>query len=495
MGNAGTAGKRQFANIFVDNEWMRSGAGRAFDSIDPFTGRAWASFPDCDEADVDSAVRAAKRAFETTNWRTDGYLRSQAMSRLADLLEGDAERLGVLETQDNGKLVRETVGQAKFAARIYRYFGGLADKIDGRVVPLHSSNLFDFTVYEPFGVCALLLAWNSPLQLLANKLAPALAAGNTVVVKPSEVASASVLEFARLVQRAGFPPGVFNVVSGVGPTVGSSLAEHPDVELVSLTGGLETGRAVGAIAARGPKKVVLELGGKSPNIIFADADLSKAIPGVLTGIFSASGQTCIAGSRLLVHKSVSVQVIDELVARARSIRLGNPSDPQTEMGPLATESHMRRVLRFISDAVDEGAVVATGGKRACRPDLNNGWFVEPTILVNVKPTMKIACVEVFGPVLAVFAFSDDEEAIELANGTDFGLAAGIWTTNLNRAFKSAQAIRAGSVWVNTYRASSPAAPFGGFKRSGLGRERGREALLEYLQVKNVMIDMTPGPQE
>ncbi len=484
-----------YACVFVGGEWRRSSGGGSFDSIDPNSGLAWASFPDCDGRDVDDAVAAARSAFEREPWRLDGFLRARLMFRLADLLDREAERLGAIESRDNGKTVAENIGQARFAARVYRYFAGMADKIDGRVVPLETTNAFDFTVREPYGVCALLLAWNSPLQLLANKLAPALAAGNTVVVKPSEVAPASILEFAKLVEEAGFPAGVVNVLTGYGPLVGRSLAEHPDVELVSLTGGIATGRAIAAIAAQAPKKVVLELGGKSPNIIFEDADLDLAVKGAVAGIFSASGQTCIAGSRLLVHESIVGEVIDRLTARAKSIRLGNPADSTTEMGPIATEPHMQRVLAFVRGAIDEGATVAAGGKRADRDDLKQGFFVEPTVLTDVEPSMRIAREEVFGPVLCVFPFRNDAEAIELANETEFGLAAGLWTSNLDRALTVSRAMRAGTVWVNTYRSSSPAAPFGGFKRSGLGRERGKEALLEYLQVKNVMISIGAATQQ
>lgn len=479
----------QYADLFVGGQWRRPSSGAVFESIDPFAGKSWASLPDCDERDVDNAVAAAKSAFEDETWRNDGFLRSRLLLRLADLLDREAPRLGAIESRDNGKTVLENVGQAKFAARVYRYFAGLADKIDGRVVPLDVPNAFDFTVCEPYGVCALLLAWNSPLQLLANKLAPALAAGNTVVVKPSEVAPASILEFGKLVEEAGFPPGVINIITGLGPLVGRRLAEHADVELVSLTGGVGTGRAIASIAAQAPKKVVLELGGKSPNIIFDDADLDLAAKGAVAGIFNAAGQTCIAGSRLLVHEDVIDEIVDRLISRARAIRLGDPADPSTEMGPLATEAHMQRVLGFIDGAIKEGAKLVAGGQRASREDLNRGFFVEPTILLDVRPHMKIAQEEVFGPVLSVFRFRTEAEAIALANQSEFGLASGIWTSNLDRALTVSRAMRAGTVWVNTYRSSSPAAPFGGFKRSGLGRERGREALYEYLQVKNVMISL------
>ena len=479
----------QYADVFVGGQWKGPSSSAIFDSVDPFTGKSWATFPDCDVQDADDAIAAGKRAFENEAWRNDGFLRSRLLLRLADLLDREAPRLGAIESRDNGKTVVENVGQAKFAARIYRYFAGLADKIDGRVVPVDVPNAFDFTVCEPYGVCALLLAWNSPLQLLANKLAPALAAGNTVVVKPSEVAPASILEFGKLVEEAGFPPGVVNIITGMGPRIGRRLTEHPDVELVSLTGGVGTGRAIASIAAQAPKKVVLELGGKSPNIIFDDADLDLAVKGAVAGIFNASGQTCIAGSRLLVHEHIADEIVDRLTARARAIRLGDPADSATEMGPLATEPHMQRVLGAIRGAIEEGAKLAAGGKRASRADLSQGFFVEPTVLTDVLPHMKVAQEEVFGPVLSVFRFRTEAEAIALANQSEFGLASGIWTSNLDRALMVSRAMRAGTVWVNTYRSSSPAAPFGGFKRSGLGRERGREALYEYLQVKNVMISL------
>jgi (Z)-2-((N-methylformamido)methylene)-5-hydroxybutyrolactone dehydrogenase len=478
-----------YQDLFIGGRWIRPSSSEAFESIDPYAGEAWATFPDCDLQDVNNAVAAAKRAFDEDVWRRDGFLRSRLLLRLGDLLENEAPRLGAIESRDNGKTVRENVGQAKFAAQVYRYFAGLADKIDGRAIPLDVPNTIDFTVCEPYGVCALLLAWNSPLQLLANKLAPALAAGNTVIVKPSEVAPASVLEFGKLVERAGLPPGVVNIITGVGPRVGGALTEHRDVELVSLTGGVSTGRAIASIAARAPKKVILELGGKSPNVIFDDADLDLAVKGAVAGIFNAAGQTCIAGSRLLVHEDVIEEVVERLTSRARDIRLGDPADPATEMGPLASKPHMQRVLGFIDEAIKEGAKLVTGGRRLTREGLENGFFVEPTVLVDVSPSMKIACEEVFGPVLSVFRFRTEAEAIALANQSEFGLASGVWTSNLDRALNFALAMRAGTVWVNTYRSSSPAAPFGGFKRSGVGRERGKEALYEYLQVKNVMISL------
>ena len=476
--------------LFIDGKWRDSASGRTFESIDPYAGQPWALFADASSEDVDSAVAAARKAYETQWRRMSGYERSRLMQALADALDDNAERIGNVETIDNGKVIRETVTQAHFSARSYRYFSGLAE-----VIPLDNAQIFDFTMREPRGVCGLILAWNSPMNLLANKLAPALAAGNTVVVKPSEHASASILEFATLVDKVGFPSGVFNVVTGFGPTTGTALAEHPDVDMISLTGGLASGRAVGATTAAQLKPLVLELGGKSPHIIFADADLDRAIPGVLAGIFAAAGQTCIAGSRLLVQDSVYDKVIAALVERADKIRLGNPLDPKTEMGPLANPPQFERVLGYIEDGRKDGAKLLTGGRRAAGANLSQGFFVEPTIFADANNQMKVAREEIFGPVLTVIRYKDEEEALQISNDSDYGLAAGLWTNNLSRAMRITRELRAGTVWVNTYRSISPAAPFGGYKKSGSGRERGVEALRDYTQLKNVMIDFSTSQRD
>jgi acyl-CoA reductase-like NAD-dependent aldehyde dehydrogenase len=474
--------------LFIGGEWIESHSGRHLDAVNPFNQEVWATVPEADPADVDRAVAAARRTFDQTWSKMSGLARAQMMNRLADLLDQHAHRMAVLESTDNGKVIRETENQMHFAARNYRFFAGYADKLYGEVIPLDNPALLDYTLREPVGVCALIIAWNSPMQLLANKLAPALAAGNTVVVKPSEHASVTTLEFAKLVEAAGFPAGVFNVVTG-GPAVGDYLTRHPGVDKISFTGGPGTGRVIARNASENLVPVTLELGGKSPNIIFADANLPRAITGAVAGIFAASGQSCIAGSRLLVERAVYNQVMDELVRRARRIRLGNPLEPATEMGPVANQPQYERIVDRIQQGITEGARLVTGGT-VKDPGLERGYFIAPTVFGDVAPEMTIAQEEIFGPVLSVIPFDTEDQAVSIANATNYGLAAGVWTENLSRAHRLARALKAGTVWVNTYRTSAAQAPFGGVKRSGYGRERGWHALAEYLVVKNVMIDLS-----
>jgi aldehyde dehydrogenase (NAD+) len=377
--------------------------------------------------------------------------------------------------------------QTSYLPQWYYYYGGLADKVEGSVIPTDKPEVFNYTRYEPLGVVAALVPWNSPLLLTTWKLAPALAAGNTVVIKPSEFTSASTLDFMRLVEQAGFPPGVVNVVTGFGSEVGEPLVAHPLVAKVAFTGSDATGQKIYETAARGLKRVSLELGGKSPNIVFDDANIDNAVKGVISGIFAATGQTCIAGSRLLVQRSIHDQFVDRLVALARTARMGDPMLPQTQVGPVTTRPQFEKILSYLTIAKGEGAEVALGGSRGTHPECGNGWFVEPTIFTNVNNRMRIAQEEVFGPVLAVIPFDDEEEAIAIANDVVYGLAAGVWTESMKRAFTMAERLQAGTVWVNTYRAVSYLSPFGGYKRSGLGRESGQEMIKEYLQVKSVWI--------
>jgi acyl-CoA reductase-like NAD-dependent aldehyde dehydrogenase len=469
-------------------QWREGRAGRRFETVNPYTGQPWATIAQAEAEDVRFAVDAASEAFENTWSRVSGYERSRLMLKLADLLEGDAERMGRLESTDNGKIIRETKVQMVLAARQYRFFAGFADKLWGRQIPLDQRDVFDYASREPLGVVGLITAWNSPMGLLANKLAPALAAGNCAVIKPSEHASATTLEFCRLADAAGFPAGVINVVCGAAD-VGRALVES-GVAMVSFTGSPAVGREIAAAAGRRLIPVTLELGGKSPNIIFEDADLDRAAVGALAGIFGATGQTCVAGSRLLVQRSVQQQIVRTLVERARGVRLGDPLDPATDMGTAANEPQFRRILGFIERAQSGGARLASGGHAARGAGLEHGFFIEPTIFADVSNDMEIAQEEVFGPVLAVIPFDDEKDAIRLGNATRYGLAAGVWTENLSRALRMTRALRAGQVWVNTYRALAVQTPFGGFKESGFGREKGEQALEAYLAYKNVMIDFS-----
>jgi acyl-CoA reductase-like NAD-dependent aldehyde dehydrogenase len=370
----------------------------------------------------------------------------------------------------------------------FNYFGGLADKIEGRVIPIDKPGVFNFTREEPLGVIAAITPWNSPLMLAAWKLAPALAAGNTVVWKPSEFSSVSALVFGELFARAGFPPGVVNIVTGYGNEVGEPLITHPHVAKIAFTGGDRTGELVYGLAAKGIKKITLELGGKSANIVFDDADLNDAVKGVVSGIFAATGQTCIAGSRALIHRPIHDQFVEQLLALAKTARMGNPLEATTQVGPVTTQPQYEKVLDYIRIAKEEGAACRLGGAPAERAECGAGWFVEPTVFTNVRPDMRIAKEEVFGPVLSVIPFDDEDEAVSIANDTIYGLAAGVWTTSIRRALSMSERLEAGTVWVNTYRAVSYMSPFGGYKRSGIGRENGMEAIREYLQTKSVWID-------
>ncbi len=479
---------RPHYRLHIGGEWREGCRGRRFDATNPYTTRIWATVSEAEPEDVADAIGAARSTFERTWSRFNGYERGRLMLKLADLLQNDAARMARLESTDNGKIIRETEVQMGLAARQYRFFAGYADKLWGRQIPLDQRDVFDYVTREPLGVVALITAWNSPMGLLANKLAPALAAGNCVVIKPSEHASVTTLEFCRLVEAAGFPPGVINVVCGPA-AVGQALVSG-GVAKVSFTGSSAVGREIAAAAGRSLIPVLLELGGKSANIVFADADLERAVIGALAGIFGASGQTCVAGSRLLVERSIHDRLVETLAGRARSIRLGDPLDPATDMGTAANEPHFRRILGFIDRARAAGARIAAGGNIARGPNLEPGFFIEPTVFADVVNSMEVAQEEIFGPVLGVIPFEDEEDAIRIANGTRYGLAAGVWTESLPRALRVTRALKAGQIWVNTYRSLAVQVPFGGFKESGFGREKGEQALDEYLASKNVMIDFS-----
>ena len=485
------------SRMLIGGEWVGSRSGRTFESFDPYTGKPWALVPRAVPEDVDAAVGAARAAFRDSSWRNlSATDRGILLARVGDLLAERAEELAELETRDNGKLISEMGAQLRYLPQWFRYYAGLADKLEGRVIPIEKPGMFNFTLEEPLGVVAALTPWNSPLMLGTWKLAPALAAGNTFVWKPSEHSSVSALEFGKLFAEAGFPPGVVNIVTGFGNEIGDALVGHRDVAKVAFTGGDATGQRVYETAAAGIKPVTMELGGKSANIVFADADLDNALKGVVSGILAATGQTCVAGSRALIHRSIVDEFVDRFVELANTARMGNPLDPDTQIGPVATRPQLAKVLDYIEIARSEGAKCVLGGGRAERPECGDGWFVEPTVFVDVEPGMRIAQEEVFGPVLGVIPFDDDDEAVEIANGTVYGLAAGVWTADIGRCLRMARRLESGTVWINTYRASSYLSPFGGYKRSGFGRENGLAAIREYVQEKSVWIDTsgeTPNP--
>jgi (Z)-2-((N-methylformamido)methylene)-5-hydroxybutyrolactone dehydrogenase len=474
--------------MFIGGEWLAAKSGEWFESYDPYAGKPWALVARGGPADVNAAASAAHAAFTSGDWpKLKPTQRGVLLRRLGDLVARDAEKLAALEVRENGKLIAEMGAQLRYLPQWYFYYGGLADKIEGSVIPIDKADVFNFTRYEPVGVVAAITPWNSPLLLTSWKLAPALAAGCTIVVKPSEHTSVSMLEFCKLIEEAGFPKGVVNVVTGFGNEVGEPLVAHPKVSKIAFTGGEMGGQKVYEVAAKGLKKVTLELGGKSPNIVFEDANMDDAVKGVISGIFAATGQTCIAGSRLLVHQSIHNSFSDRLVAMASTARMGNPMNPETQVGPVTTRPQYEKILNYIGIAQKEGARLALGGKPAARPECGEGWFIEPTIFSGVNNQMRIAREEVFGPVLSIIPFRDDEEAIAIANDSPYGLAAGVWTTSIKRAIRASERLEAGSVWVNTYRAVSYMSPFGGYKRSGLGRENGQDAIFSYLQTKSVWI--------
>ncbi|GCD91111.1 aldehyde dehydrogenase [Nocardioides sp. LS1] len=475
--------------LYIGGAWVDARSGKSFTSTNPTTGLPWAEVAEGGADDIDAAVKAARAAFEN-GWReTSAAQRAALLRRLADVLsrEDVVQRLAVHELLDTGKVIRETIGLARAFSGWCYYYAGLAESFGGSTNTVPMDETFTYTVPGPLGVVGAITPWNSPIFLMLWKLCPALAAGNTIVIKPSEVAPVSTLEFARVLEEVGFPPGVVNVVSG-GRDAGAALASHPDVDKVAFTGSTATGRSVMHAAADNLTRVSLELGGKSPNIVFGDADLDLAVNGILSGGFAAGGQMCTAGSRVLLDESVYDEVIDRLVARVRAIKIGDPFDWGSEMGALTWADQYASVLRRIETAQEQGARLVTGGGRPDPAPTPRGFYVAPTVLVDVRPTMELAREEIFGPVVGIVPFKTEAEAISIANDTPYGLAAAVWTTNLGRTQRMVKAVRAGTVWVNCYRRVSYAAPFGGVKTSGLGHENGIEVMREYTETKTVWID-------
>ena len=480
---------------WINGKRVPAANGQSLDSIDPYRGSVWAKIARGNKADVDRAVMAAHEAMYQGPWsRMTPSERGRILRRIGDLIavESNAKRLAEIESRDNGKIYAEMIGQLKYLPEHWYYYAGLADKVQGAVLPVDKQDMLALTYREPVGVVGAVTAWNSPLMFFTLKCAPALAAGCSVVLKPSEFASASSLELAELTKEAGLPDGVINVVTGLGAEVGSPLVEHPDVAKITFTGSDTTGARVYEAAARTMKRVSMELGGKSPNIVFEDADLEQACVGVVAGIFGAAGQMCTAGSRLLVQNSIKKVFTEKLLRFAGQLKLGDPMNPATHIGPMTTPPQYEKVLQYIALAKAEGARCILGGEPATGPGLSGGQFIQPTIFDDVTSRMRIAQEEVFGPVLSIIGFDDEQEAIRLGNDVSYGLAAGIWTRDAGRAIRMSKAIRAGMVWVNTFRAYSFTVPIGGMKHSGLGRESGLESIDEYLETKSVMFSTATG---
>jgi aldehyde dehydrogenase (NAD+) len=482
-------------SLFIGGEPVEAEGGAQFESVDPTRGHPWALVAEATPSDVDRAVRNADAAFRGDAWRSlSASRRGRLLSKLGEAIAENAEHIARIETQDNGKLYKEMVTQLRIVPDWLHYFGGAADKMQGSTIPLDRLSVLNYTLREPFGVIAVITPWNSPVFLTVMAAGPALAAGNTVVVKPSEVTSASMVEVARLATEVGFPDGALNVVPGRRET-GEALVTHPLVSKIALTGGTATGRAVALAAAQRLVPVTLELGGKSANIVFGDADLDAAEAGVLAGIFAAAGQTCVAGSRALVHRSIYDDFVSRIVARAGAVQIGDPMDEASQMGPVATADQLAKVEAFVGSARAEGAEIIAGGERPAVDGFPDGFFYRPTVVRGADAHGKLAQEEVFGPILAVFPFESDDEAVALANDTPYGLAAGVWTRDVRRAHLVARGLQAGTVWINMYRAMAPQSPFGGYKSSGIGRQNGIEGVEEYLQTKSVWCELSDEVQD
>ena len=478
--------------MYIDGEWCDAEDGAILESINPATGKIWATAAVAGKAEVNRAVAAASRALKQGSWAgMNATQRGKLLHKLGDLIGENASRLGDIETTDSGKLASETRAQTGYVADYYYYFAGLADKIQGATLPIDKPDMHVFTQRVPIGVVAAVVPWNAQMFLTATKLGPALAAGNTVVLKASEQAPAPMFEFAKLVEQAGFPPGVVNVITGMGEPCGRLLTSHPDVARVAFTGGPETARHIVRNTAENFAVLSLELGGKSPIIVFEDADIESALNGVIAGNFGASGQSCVAGSRVFIQSSIRENFLAQLVERAGKIQIGDPLKQDTQVGPLATRAQLDHISESIKDSVSQGATLLHGGKPP--EGLGDGWYFTPTILDCPNQQIRSAREEMFGPVLSALSFDTEEEAIALANDSHFGLAAGIFTNNVARALRVSDAINSGIVWVNTYRVVSPIAPFGGFRQSGSGRESGLDAINDYTRTKTVWINTSSEP--
>ena len=477
--------------MLINGDWVASSDGGTFDSVNPTTGEIWSRIPEATEADVNLAVETAHLAFTKGPWsKFTPTERGKCLRKLGDLLAEKSEGLGRTESIDTGKMLKETRWQAKYIADFFHFFAGCADKVNGETLPIDKPDMFVFTKREPLGVVAAVVPWNSQLFLVAVKLGPALAAGNTVVLKASEHASAAMLDFGKLIEKAGIPPGVVNIVTGHGEPCGRALTGHPLVARVSFTGGPNAARHVLENVKRNFAEVSLELGGKSPFIVFDDANIESAVNASIAGIFGATGQSCVAGSRLYLHQDIADEFLEKITALTRQIVIGDPLAEETQMGPLCTISQLENIQREVAYAQEQGGKILVGGKQ---PEGMGGLFYEPTIIECPRQDLRIVDTELFGPVLSVQRFKTEEEVLELANDSELGLAAGIFTQNAARSLRMANAVRAGIVWVNTYRVVSPIAEFGGVKGSGHGRESGFQAIYDYTRPKTIWMNTSDEP--
>jgi acyl-CoA reductase-like NAD-dependent aldehyde dehydrogenase len=477
--------------MLINGDWVDSSDGGTFDSVNPTTGEIWSRIPEATEADVNLAVETAHLAFAKGPWsKLTPTERGKCLRKLGDLLAEKSEGLGRTESIDTGKMLKETRWQAKYIADFFHFFAGCADKVNGETLPIDKPDMFVFTKREPLGVVAAVVPWNSQLFLVAVKLGPALAAGNTVVLKASEHASAAMLDFGKLIEKAGIPPGVVNIVTGHGEPCGRALTGHPLVARVSFTGGPNAARHVLENVKRNFAEVSLELGGKSPFIVFDDANIESAVNASIAGIFGATGQSCVAGSRLYLHEDIADEFLEKITALTRQIVIGDPLAEETQMGPLCTTSQLENIQREVAYAQEQGGKILVGGKQ---PEGMGGLFYEPTIIECPRQDLRIVGTELFGPVLSVQRFKTEEEVLELANDSELGLAAGIFTQNAARSLRMANSVRAGIVWVNTYRVVSPIAEFGGVKGSGHGRESGFQAIYDYTRPKTIWMNTSDEP--
>ena len=480
--------------LFIDGKWVDAESGKTFETPNPATGETLAEVAEADQADIDKAVAAARRAFEGKWSKVSARDRGRMMYKLAQLIESRAQELAELETADNGKPIRESLYvDIPQVVENFEYFAGYATKIEGETIPV-PGQMFNYTLREPLGVCGQIIPWNFPMLMAAWKLAPALAAGNTVVLKPAEQTPVNAMELGKLIQEAGFPDGVVNIVPGYGETAGAALAAHKGIDKIAFTGSTEVGKLIARAAADNLTKVSLELGGKAPNIVFADADLEQAVNGAMMGIFFNQGQVCCAGSRLFLHADVKDEFLERFKEKAQKVKVGDPMDKATQMGPQVSNEQLCRIKSYVDIARQEGATVLTGGEPPqLEGDFQKGFFFQPTIFSDVKNQMRVAQEEIFGPVTSVITFTSEEELIREANETIYGLSAGIWTRDIVRAHRFAREIKAGTVWINTFNMFNAASPFGGFKQSGYGREMGKHALAMYTEVKSVWVDLSGKP--